>query len=111
MCDVAEQLRSPRYRARTARLWLPTRSTDDTQTSTGAPASAVGAAMDHSRWLAGTISVRHHPRGHFDCTTHKYAGSPLPGVNVTLVLLPSCCNAAVGSRGGLLSSHGIAGMS
>src|SRR5688572_23717641 len=71
----------------------------------------VGAAIDQLRWLAGTISVRQEPRGHFDCTTQRYAGSPPAGVSETFVRLPSCWSVAAGAAGGLSSSHGIAGTS
>src|SRR5688572_9073333 len=65
-----------RSRTRTGVLWLPVRSTTDTHTSTGAPASGVGAVTVHCRTVIGTISVRQTPFGHFDCTTQTASDSP-----------------------------------
>src|SRR5688500_6449478 len=97
-------------RTRTGVLWFPARSTTDTHTSTGAAASAVGAVTVHCRTVIGTISVRHAPVGHFDCTTQTASDSPRD-VSATSARFPRTLSVAVGAGSGTASSQGMAGIS
>src|SRR5690606_41054564 len=91
---------------RAGSLWLPARSTDDTQTSTGSPETPYRLPMFHRAVPAGMISVVHEPSVQRACTTSCRTGSP-PGART---VRPRPLRAADGGAGGSSSSHGIAGV-